>query len=280
VVSFARSGDSPESRAVLDLLLETRPLSRHLVVTCNSKGALATAYRGSARVGVVVLDEKTHDRSLVMTSSFTNLVLAGRFLAMTARADAYRARAADTARAAADVLAMRADALAGAAVEPYGSAVYLASGCRLGSAHEAALKMLEMNAGRVFAFAESYLGLRHGPMSAVHRDTLVVAFLSTDPLARAYELDLLRELDEKGIGARKVIVGAGVPAEIAGREGHVIVDAGTSPTLADEDLTLIDAVVGQLLACFRCLKAGLRPDSPSEEGIINRVVQSFAIHRS
>jgi tagatose-6-phosphate ketose/aldose isomerase len=278
VVSFARSGDSPESRAVVDLLLETRPLSRHLVVTCNRKGHLATAYSGSPRVGVVVLDEKTHDRSLVMTSSFTNLVLAGRFLAMTAQADAYRARAAEAARAAADVLSLRADALAEVAAKPFGSAVYLASGCRLGSAREAALKMLEMNAGRISAFAESYLGLRHGPMSAVHPETLVVAFLSTDPLARAYELDLLRELDQKGIGERKVVVGAGVPAEIA-REGHVIVDCGASPPLADEDLTLVDAVVGQLLACFRCLKAGLRPDSPSDEGIINRVVQSFAIQK-
>jgi tagatose-6-phosphate ketose/aldose isomerase len=278
VVSFARSGDSPESRAVVDMLLEIRPLSRHLVVTCNRKGHLATAYSGSPRVGVVVLDEKTHDRSLVMTSSFTNLVLAGRFLAMTNNADAYRARAAEAARAAADVLSLRADALADVAAKPFGSAVYLASGCRLGSAREAALKMLEMNAGRVSAFAESYLGLRHGPMSAVHPETLVVAFLSTDPLARAYELDLLRELDQKGIGERRVVVGAGIPAELA-RDGHVIVDCGASPPLADEDLTLVDAVVGQLLACFRCLKAGLRPDSPSDEGIINRVVQSFAIQK-
>jgi fructoselysine-6-P-deglycase FrlB-like protein len=279
VVSFARSGDSPESRAVLDMLLETRPLSRHLVFTCNRKGALATAYAASPRVGVVVLDEKTHDRSLVMTSSFTNLVLAGRFLAMTKNADAYRAQAAEAARAAADILSLRADALAEVAEGPIGSAVYLASGCRLGSAHEAALKMLEMNAGRTFAFAESYLGLRHGPMSAVHQDTLVVAFLSTDPLARAYELDLLEELDKKGIGTRRVVVGAGIPAEVAAKEGHVVVDCGASPPLADGDLTLVDAVVGQLLGFFSCLKAGLRPDSPSDEGIINRVVQSFAIQK-
>jgi D-galactosamine 6-phosphate deaminase/isomerase len=278
VVSFARSGDSPESRAVVDLLLDTRPLSRHLAVTCNRKGHLATAYSGSPRVGVVVLDEKTHDRSLVMTSSFTNMVLAGRFLGMANDAEAYRARAALAARAAADVLSLRADDLAEVAAKPFDSAVYLASGCRLGSARECALKMLEMNAGRVSAFAESYLGLRHGPMSAVHPETLVVAFLSTDRLARAYEVDLLRELDQKGIGERKVIVGAGVPAELA-RDGHVIVDCGASPPLADDFLTLVDAVVGQLLACFRCLKAGLRPDSPSDEGIINRVVQNFVIQK-
>lgn len=278
VVSFGRSGDSPESRAVLDRLLETRALSRHLVITCNRNGALATAYGGSPRVGVLVLDEKTHDRSLVMTSSFTNLVLAGRSLVMAGQWDAYQARAGATARAAAFVLSRLGDALAEVAEQPFRSAVYLASGCRMGSARESALKMLEMNAGRVVALAESYLGLRHGPMSAVHRDTLVVAFLSTDPLARAYEIDLLNELDRKGIGARRVIVGAGVPSQVASRPGDMVVDSGGASPLADEDLTLVDAVVGQLLAFFRCLHEGLRPDSPSDEGIIHRVVQSFAIH--
>jgi tagatose-6-phosphate ketose/aldose isomerase len=279
VVSLARSGDSPESRAVLDTLLDSWPLSRHLVITCNRQGALATAHRGLPRVGVLVLDEKTNDRSLVMTSSFTNLILAGRALAVTKRPDAYRARAAEIARAAGDVLSRLGDALAGVAEGSFGSAVYLASGCRLGSARESALKMLEMNAGRVFTRAESFLGLRHGPMSAVHSDTLVVAFLSTDPVARAYEIDVLRELDRKSLGARRVVVGAGVPAEAASREGDLIVDCGGSAPLADADLTLVDSVVGQLLAFFRCLHAGLRPDSPSDEGIINRVVLSFAIHK-
>jgi D-galactosamine 6-phosphate deaminase/isomerase len=41
---------------------------------------------------------------------------------------------------------------------------------------------------------------------------------------------------------------------------------------------LIDVIVAQLLGFFRCLREGLRPDSPSESGIINRVVQSFTLH--
>ena len=71
VVSLARSGDSPESRAVVDWLLESRPLARHLFITCNREGALATAYAERPGVRVIVLDERTNDRSLVMTSSFT-----------------------------------------------------------------------------------------------------------------------------------------------------------------------------------------------------------------
>ncbi len=277
VVSFARSGNSPESRAVLDSLLAGDVRGRHLVITCNRAGALATASAGNPRVDAVVLDEQTEDQSLVMTSSFTNMVLAGSFLTATRRADAYARRAEAVARAAAGLLEHEGDTLARLARGGFRSAVYLGSGCRIGSAHEAGLKMLEMTAGRVPTLTESFLGLRHGPMSAVHDHTLIVAFLSSDEVVRAYEVDLLGELDRKELGTRKLIVGSRVPSGLATRPEDVIVECGDR--LADEDLVLLDVVVGQILAFFRCLHEGLRPDSPSAEGVINRVVGSFTIHR-
>jgi len=278
VVSFARSGNSPESLAVLEELLAGDDRGRHLVVTCNREGALARASSHSPRVHAVVLDEKTEDKSLVMTSSFTNLVLAGAGLASTRRPDAYLGRVESAARAAAGLLeGGRADAIARVARGGFLSAVYVGSGCRTGSAREAALKMLEMTAGRVLTIAESFLGLRHGPMSAVHDQTLVVAFLSSDPVVRAYEVDLLGELDRKDLGIHKLVVGSAVPPGLASRPGDVIVDG--APGLPDDDLVVLDVLVGQLLAFFRCLGEGLRPDSPSADGVINRVVESFTIHR-
>ncbi len=277
VVSLARSGNSPESRAVVDFLLESRPQARHLFITCNRQGALATSYRDRSGVRTIVLDEKTDDRSLVMTSSFTNLVLAGRALA--GEAEVGEARARGLASAAARLLQQLSSAVAEVARSGFGSVVYLGSGCRLGSAREAALKMLEMNGGDVWTLAESYLGLRHGPMSGIRPDTLLVAFLSSDPLVRAYELDLLCELDRKALGSRRVVVGAGIP-EAAGTGPAVVpLDCGTALPYADEDLTLLDAVTGQLIAFFRCLAAGYRPDSPSQDSVITRVVSGFEIHR-
>jgi tagatose-6-phosphate ketose/aldose isomerase len=277
VVSFARSGNSPESRAVLDSLLERDARGRHLVITCNRNGALATASAGNPRVKAVVLDRKTEDQSLVMTSSFTNMALAGAFLGATRTPEAYEQRVESTARAAAEVLRKHGDVLASAARSGFRSALYLGSGCRGGSAHEAGLKMLEMTAGRVFTLTESFLGLRHGPMSAVHEDTLVVAFLSSDEMVRAYETDLLGELDRKELGAGKLIVGSGIPRSLATRPEDVIVDCGDG--LRDADLVVLDVLVGQLLGFFRCRHEGLRPDAPSAGGVINRVVESFAIHR-
>jgi tagatose-6-phosphate ketose/aldose isomerase len=278
MVSFARSGNSPESCGAVDAVRETMPLCRHLVITCNGQGRLATRYRDDARVATIVLDERTNDRSLVMTSSFTNMVLAGRLLALTRDVAGYGARVSALARQAADLLIAHADALARVARSAFTTAVYLGSGNRYGAAREAALKMLEMTGGQVKTFPETYLGLRHGPMCAVDGTALVVCFLSTDPVTRAYEVDLVRELNQKKLGARKVLVGPGVPADLVS-EGDVVIDPPGLAGIADEDAPVLDVVAAQLLAFFRCLHIGLRPDAPSDEGVISRVVGDFAIHR-
>jgi tagatose-6-phosphate ketose/aldose isomerase len=276
LVSLARSGNSPESCGVLDSLRDTE--CRHLVITCNRHGRLATSYGDDARVTTVVLNDKTCDRSLVMTSSFTNMVLAGQVLGMAGDPDGYRTRGNELARLGADVLLRYADPLARVAREDYRSAVYLGSGCRYGSARESALKMLEMTAGEVTTFPETYLGLRHGPMAAVDERALVVCFLASDPVVRAYETDLVRELGRKKLGARKVIVGHDVPRDLAGPD-DVVVDVPGGVAMADEAAPVLDVLVGQLLAFFRCLAIDLRPDMPSDDGVISRVVESFAIHR-
>jgi tagatose-6-phosphate ketose/aldose isomerase len=278
LVSFARSGNSPESCGAVDAVREALPACRHLVITCSGQGRLATRYGDDPRVATVVLDDRTADRSLVMTSSFTNMVLAGRFLALTRDVAGYRARIATLARQAVHLLHRHGDALAQVARSDYRTAVYLGSGNRYGSAREAALKMLEMTGGEVKTFAETYLGVRHGPMCAIDDGALVVLFLSSDPVTRAYEVDLVRELDQKKLGARKVIVGSEVPADLVA-PGDVAIDAPELRAVVDEDAPVLDVVVGQLLAFFRCLSAGLRPDSPSDEGVISRVVGDFAIHR-
>ncbi len=287
-VSFARSGDSPESCAALDLLLERRPECRHLIITCNGRGRLATSYLDDPRVLHIVLDDRTCDRSLVMTSSFTNMVLAGRLLASLDTPDAYVATADALADAAACLLAHDADRIAEAAARPFSSVVFLASAARAGAAREASLKLLEMTEGRVRTLAETFLGLRHGPMSTVHADTLIVGFLSSNPVARAYECDLLRELDRKRLGAGKLV--AGWPSKNF---------SPRSPSARDHACwrrrtwsTLLRPLRWpmtrwccwtcwwpSLLAFFRCLEMGLKPDDPSSDGIINRVVGDFAIHR-
>jgi D-galactosamine 6-phosphate deaminase/isomerase len=278
VVSLARSGDSPESTAVVDLLDELHPGVRHIIITCNRSGRLAAFRRDQPGCATLVLDDATCDRSLVMTSSFTNLVWAGRSLGLLQSPAMYQGRTEALVAAAKQLLSRKSGEIAALGRQTFRSVLYLGSGVRLGSARESALKMLEMTAGQIVTFAETYLGVRHGPMAAVQSDTLVVCFLSSDSLVRAYELDVIRELTQKKLGLQKVIVGEQVPVDIGQPQDHVI-DYGTGAGLGDETLPMLDVLVGQLLAFFRCLSLGLRPDAPSREDIINRVVGHFAIHR-
>ena len=264
LISLARSGDSPESWAAAERALRDRPSARHIVITCNPAGALAMRASDDPRARVIVLDEATCDRSLVMTSSFTNLFVAG--LSLARRGDVL-----DMAAAAADVIEHHAGALAELAGTELSSVVYLGSGPAFGAAHEAQLKMVEMTAGGVTCMAETFLGLRHGPLSALRKDTLVVAFLSSDPLSRRYELDVLADIQRK-VGARTLIVGDGLP-ELA---ADLRIELGRE--LRDAELPALHVVVGQLLALFRCVAAGLDPDVPSAGGVITRVVERFRIY--
>jgi len=278
LVSVARSGDSPESAAVVDKILAEAPQYRHLVITCNVRGQLATRYRDDPRLAAIVLDERTNDRSLVMTSSFTNLLLAGRAIAAMRQLHLYTERATRLSALASRVIERDADNLAAIARSGFSSAVYLGSGVRFGSARESALKMLEMSAGYVKTTAETFLGLRHGPLAAVDETTLVVAFLSCDATVRAFECDVLRELDRKGLGKRRVLVGDDLPVDLL-RDGQRVVETPGLAALGDDDAPLLDVLVGQLLAFFNCLQLGFKPDAPSQ-GVLTRVVEEFSIHRS
>ena len=277
MVSVARSGDSPESVGALALMLKTEPRFRHLVLTCNRQGSLASTFREDSRVTVIALDDCTNDRSLVMTSSFTNLVLAARFLGLIDEPARYLSICNALSRTASALLQEHFGTLAQVGKAPFRRVLFLGSGPRFAVARETALKMLEMTAGRVTTSCETYLGLRHGPMSAVNEDTLIVCFLSTEPKVQAYESDVLRELAQKQIGLFRLIVGKDVPKELVCAKDIVISYQGAEE-LADNDMPVLDAVVGQLMAFFRCLQEGLQPDSPSQSGVIHRVVEGFPLH--
>lgn len=276
LVSLARSGDSPESGGVAELFLGAEPRVKHLIVTCNARGRLASCFSGDPRVMVLLLDDRTNDRSLVMTSSFTNMVIAARALGFLGDPGAFEKLVDGLASAAKLLLLNQAGVLAGVARGSFKKAVYLASGCRFGAARECALKMLEMNSGRIPTMPETYLGVRHGPMCVIDRETLVVCFLDSNPLARRYEEDLVTEINRKGLGARKLIVGANIPSALLTGD-DVALEIPGAAALGDANVPVLDVMVGQLLAFFRCLAGGLRPDKPVT-GIINRVVDSFTVY--
>jgi tagatose-6-phosphate ketose/aldose isomerase len=266
VISLARSGDSPESVAVVERVRALMPDILQLGIVCNEDGALSH----SGLDGLIILDPRTNDQSLVMTSSFSNLVLAGQVLAQpdggSAIVDGLSTRAAALLPEI-DLACRRAAALTRDRV------VILSSSPLLGWAREAGLKTLEMTAGRFPVVAETYLGLRHGPMSFVKADTLVLCLLSSDPVRRSYETDLIHELRAKGLG---YLVGIADPAEAEGLFDEVI--PAVAPRTSDALRTPYEILGPQLLGYHLSLGIGLNPDNPSPSGVINRVVQGVRIH--
>jgi len=138
---------------------------------------------------------------------------------------------------------------------------------------EARLKVLEMTAGRVAAASETFLGIRHGPMSFLRSDSIVLCVLSSDIHRRRYEEDLIHELRQKKLGHLVVVGGPDSDQSL----GHEFVPA-MAPELPDNLRVPFEIVFPQLLAYHLSLAAHLDPDDPSPDGVITRVVRQFRLH--
>jgi tagatose-6-phosphate ketose/aldose isomerase len=280
MVSFARSGNSPESIAAMEIVLEERPETRHLIITCNEEGELARRARElGERAHALVLHPRTNDRGLAMTSSFTSMVVAGLGLAYVDRTGEYRGLVERAAGAAEVVLASAPDIADSLAKRQPRRACFLGSGALYGAAVESHLKLQELTDGKVICLCDTFLGIRHGPRAAIHDDTLVVYFLASDPQVRRYELDLIRSNRKQKIGLAHLIVADRADDELSRLAQHVIAfDPEGKLGLPDHLLSPVCTIVGQLLGLFASLEHGLKPDTPSAGGAIHRVVQGVTIY--
>jgi tagatose-6-phosphate ketose/aldose isomerase len=273
LVSFGRSGDSPESVAAVALADQRLPNVRHLVITCNENGALARHGLTGGASRLLLLPEATHDRGFAMTSSFTSMMLAG--LSALGGIERMQARVGAVARMVETVLADHCLEARQLAAKGFSRVVYLGSGPFKGLAAEAALKLLELTNGSVVAICDTPLGFRHGPKTILEPDSLVVLFLSNDRYTRLYEVDLLAEIRRDG-RARQVMALSGRQDSILD-ESDVVVPHGEKA--GDAELAFPYVAFAQMLAFHASLQLGLRPDNPNPEGLVNRVVKGVTIHR-
>ena len=275
LVSFARSGNSPESVAAVELADQLVTQISHLVVTCNPQGQLYERGRQQAHVQTLLLPEETHDRGFAMTSSFTSMLLSTACV-FGVVGDSSLTNG-TLAGAAARMLREALPLLNSLVGHKFSRVVYLGSNALKGLAQEAALKLMELSDGRVVGVHDSPLGFRHGPKTVVNADTLVVFFLSNDPVTRRYEVDLVHELRRDGHARKVVVLSAG------GNSPHPAVQAdyALGAEMADAnavELALPYIVFAQVFAFLQSLALGLRPDSPSVSGAVNRVVSGVTIY--
>jgi tagatose-6-phosphate ketose/aldose isomerase len=273
MISYSRSGESSEGVAVIEQALSLYPRQiRHLVVTCNAESAMAK-FPG---VFTVKLDDAVNDRGLAMTSSFSNMVIAAQYLAYASKADQYAPLLEALAKMGEPLLPKAADMAAALAKKKFSRVCFLGTGALQAVAQESSLKVLELNAGKVATLAESPLGLRHGPMSFLNQQTLVVAYLSGDWHRQQYELDLLEEVRSKALCGAILVTAPIANDRIHGLTEHVL-PLNAPSDFPDLFRPPVDIIVGQLLALFFSIENGITPDTPSN-GAISRVVSHVKVY--
>lgn len=270
LVSFARSGNSPESIAATRLADECLTDVSHLVLTCDQVGGLYQEHDGREKSLTVLMPERANDEGFAMTSSFTSMLLSCLLILGGQNDSAVSALAA----AATGVIHSRQDAISHLAASGYDRIVYLGSGPLTGLARESALKLLELTAGKIVTYYDSALGFRHGPKAVLDDRTLVLVYVSSDPYTRQYDLDIIAELRSTR-NPDSVIAITSYPLPSSHGESWVL--EGLTG-LNDAYLAVGYIVVAQILGLSFALQLGTTADNPFPGGDVNRVVQGVSIH--
>ncbi|HET9048627.1 MAG TPA: SIS domain-containing protein [Chiayiivirga sp.] len=275
LVSFGRSGSSPESVAAVEAVREHVQHARFLDITCNADGELARLGRHRSDTCTVLMPPASCDRGFAMTSSLSCMLLAA-LTVLDAGPWTLRLQRLRALSALASEAGLHWDsAVAGLTHESYSRVIYLGSGPLEASAREAALKLQELTAGRIATFANTPMGFRHGPKSLLDAETLVVVMRSTQALARRYEQDLIAELRRDAVAARVFTLGPLMSGEL----DDISLSLPALPLLADAWLAPVWLGFAQRFAVQRSAAQGLAPDNPFPGGTVNRVVQGVTIHR-
>ncbi|WP_075182703.1 SIS domain-containing protein [Pantoea sp. 1.19] len=274
LVSFARSGNSPESVAAVELANQFVPECYHLSITCNEAGSLYQNAINSDNAYALLMPAETHDRGFAMTSSITTMMASCLAVFAPETFDSHTFR--NVAERCQAILASLGDFSPGVfGNAPWKRIVYLGSGGLQGAARESALKVLELTAGKLAAFYDSATGFRHGPKSLVNDETLVVMFISSHPYTRQYDLDLLAELRRESQALRIVAIAAENDPVIAAGP-HILLPP--SRPFIDMEQAFCFLMYAQVFALTQSLRVGNTPDTPSASGAVNRVVQGVVIH--
>lgn len=276
LLSFARSGNSPESVATIDLAKKFVDDLYQVVITCNKDGKLAQNIEPETDKAIV-LPEEANDKGLAMTSAYTSMVLASLLLFDLKEFDS-KAEKVKKLFPIAEELLDNTKMLEEIVDENFEKIVYLGTGSFYGLARESSLKLLELTQGKVQTRYDTPLGFRHGPKAIVNDETLIVMYLSTDPYTRQYEIDLLKEIYDEENAFKVLAVSETNDEEITNLSHYHIALNDTELDLEKVYLGIDYVIVAQILSVLMSKKVGINPDNPSPDGNINRVVEGVTIY--
>ena len=281
LVSFARSGDSPESIGAYDLAEQLVDELYQVVITCNSEGSLAkrASMSDDGHTLLLLMPPQTNDKGFAMTSSVSCMLLTSLLIFEPDRFDEHAKLVRHIAERGRRILS-EGHGLPELAGEDFERIVFLGSGCLYGLARETCLKVLELTGGRIAAIHETMMGFRHGPKTIINDKTLLVMWFSADAYTHEYDMDLLREFSHD-VGDFKVLTVTPAPdsqvAELADYALSVD-DDGEMYKGKDAYLALDYLLFDHILALAASMEKGVQPDTPCPSGSVNRVVKGVMIH--
>lgn len=277
MVSFARSGNSPESLAAVSLAKKMIKNFYQVNITCNKEGKLAKSSEGDKNSLTILTPEQANDQSMAMTSSFSNMILAAYLLFSSTPIN--QSGIDQVISSGEHFVQSITDTIEQILEFDFERVIYLGSGLLGQLSHEAALKMLELTAGKVVAVNETSLGFRHGPKSILNNKSLVVIFMSQNSYTRKYDMDILREIAADELPFKTVVLAEKVNEEIQELADWSIQVNNENELFANDFyLALLYVIFAQALALKKSVKLGISPDNPSPEGRINRVVKGVTIY--
>ena len=272
LVSFARSGNSPESLAAVDVARTFVKNVKFLNITCAPDGRLAVESADDPNA-LTLLIPRANDKGFAMTGSYSCMTLLSTLVFDTAPL-AQKSAWVETIALMGEEVVRREDEVKAFLAGDFNRVTYLGSGSFVGLAQESQLKILELAHGLVATSWDSSMGYRHGPKSFVDDKTLVFVFMNNDAYTRQYDLDILNEIAGDKIAQKTIAVQQDVAPVF---EGESFTFSGYD-ALPEGYLALPFVMVAQAVSLLNSVRVGNTPDTPSPTGTVNRVVKGVTIH--
>ena len=274
LVSFARSGNSPESLAAVEIANQVVDTIHHLSITCAKEGKLAQISQADSKSFLFLMPVRSNDDGFAMTGSFSCMTL-GALLTFDQTAREEKQNYVETLNALGNEVIAREHDIEEIVALDFERIVYVGSGSLAGLTREAQLKILELTAGKIATVFDSSMGFRHGPKSFINEKTIMFGFVNNDPYTRDYDLDILEEVHEDEIASGVFAITQPGKRNFSGDTFEFA--TGTS-LLPDAYLALGYVMVAQTVALLTSVKVANTPDTPSPTGTVNRVVKGVTIH--
>lgn len=279
LVSFARSGNSPESVHAVNLATQLVDDLYQVVITCNENGKLAKNTVNDEKSLLLLMPPQTNDLGFAMTSSFTTMVLNAMAVFNIDNIENFSSDVDKLSNSVNDFIENNIERVTSLVNEDFERIVYLGSSTSKGIARESALKVLELTAGKVNASYDTPLGFRHGPKSVVDDETVSVIYISNEEYTRKYDLDLAKEMLAHKKNDKVVIVGDNIEEDILNKADYVFNVENINYTVENEVLLPLQQIIfGQMLSFLKSVNLGITPDNPCPTGEVNRVVQGVILH--